>query len=152
MRLKSSPDDFLLLKPLDPYKDLGDYTVYEKELHFLFCKNCGMRCLILMGEGELADVDLEALGVKDSKANQDNDGAATGQTKVWRPKKDGWKEGKRFGSYLSVNGYSVDAGQDGFDLREITERKWVGYLDWLELHQKGSQGTQFDRPWEGGAY
>ncbi|TQN66769.1 hypothetical protein CSHISOI_08682 [Colletotrichum shisoi] len=167
MRLASSPDDFLLLKPLDPYKDLGDYTVYQKDLHFLFCKGCGMRCLILMGQGEVEEVDLEAMGVEsgggdaatDGARDEARDGARDGAqggegrpTKVWRPKRDSWKEGKKFGSYLSVNGYSVDAGQEGFDLREITENKWVGYLDWLELHSEGSQGIRYDRPWEGGAY
>ncbi|KAK2056890.1 hypothetical protein LY76DRAFT_594694 [Colletotrichum caudatum] len=153
MRLASSPDDFLLLKPLSPYEDLGDYSVYQKDLHFLFCKTCGMRCIILMGQGEVSEVDLEAIGVNNDKGpGKDSVGGGSTLTKAWRPKKDGWKEGKKWGSYLSVNGYSVDAGQDGFDLREITENKWVGYLDWLELHSEGSQGTRFDRPWEGGAY
>ncbi|OHF02572.1 hypothetical protein CORC01_02267 [Colletotrichum orchidophilum] len=169
MRLASAPDDFLLLKPLDPYNDLGDYTVYEKDLHFLFCKTCGMRCFIVMGEGEVANVDLTTVkagadadagagsGVEkgEEEAARGKDGAAAGEksvTKVWRPRKQGWVEGKKFGSYLSVNGYSVDAGQDGFDLREITEKKWIGYCDWLELHSEGSQGTRHDRPWEGGAY
>ncbi|KAF6801065.1 hypothetical protein CSOJ01_12016 [Colletotrichum sojae] len=142
LRLQSSPDDFLLLRPLDPYKELGDYTVHSGDLHFLFCKTCGMRCLILMGEGEVEEVDLGALGV-DSEPGK--------KTRAWRPRKEGWVEGKKFGSYLSVNGYSIDAGQ-GFDLREVTERKWVAYLDWLELHAEGSQGTRYDRPWEGGAY
>ncbi|KAK1959640.1 hypothetical protein LY78DRAFT_591198 [Colletotrichum sublineola] len=154
MRLASSPDDFLLLKPLSPYEELGDYSVYQKDLHFLFCKTCGMRCIILMGQGEVANVNLEAMGVKNDKKGlgKDSVGEGSGLTKVWRPKKDGWNEGKKWGSYLSVNGYSVDAGQHGFDLREITENKWVKYLDWLELHSEGSQGARFDRPWEGGAY
>lgn len=166
MRLASAPDDFLLLRPLDPYKDLGDYTAYEKDLHFLFCKSCGMRCFTFMGKGEVVDINLAALGVgagadpgSEEEGAHSKDGpaatAAAGEknmAKVWRPKKEGWVEGKKFGSYLSVNGYSVDAGQDGFDLREITEKKWVGYCDWLELHSEGSQGTRHDRPWEGGAY
>ncbi|KAK1994601.1 hypothetical protein LX36DRAFT_583999 [Colletotrichum falcatum] len=154
MRLASSPDDFLLLKPLDPYRDLGDYSVYKKDLHFLFCKTCGVRCIILMGQGEVADVDLGEMGVTNGNKGPGEESVGRGGalTKVWRPKKDGWIEGMRWGSYLSVNGYSVDAGQDGFDLREITEKKWVKYLDWLELHSEGSQGSRFDRPWEGGAY
>ncbi|UQC73850.1 uncharacterized protein CLUP02_00497 [Colletotrichum lupini] len=139
MRLASAPDDFLLLKPLDPYNDLGDYTVYEKDLHFLFCKDCGMRCFTFMGKGEVVDVDLTVLGVgagtdsgsEEKKARSKGGPAATAtageksMTKVWRPKKEGWVEGKKFGSYLSVNGYSVDAGQEGFDLREITEKNRV---------------------------
>ncbi|KAF9876402.1 hypothetical protein CkaCkLH20_06345 [Colletotrichum karsti] len=152
MRLESSPDDFLLLKPLDPYKELGDYQVYQKDLHFLFCKTCGMRCLIFMGKGEVVEVDLETLGFKSESGNGDNRADSDAKlTKIWRPLKDGWLEGKKFGSYLSVNGYAVDAGQEGFDLREITEKKWVGYLDWLELHED-SQGVRHDRPWAGGAY
>ncbi|KAJ0300933.1 hypothetical protein COL5a_008553 [Colletotrichum fioriniae] len=106
-----------------------------------------------LGVGAGADPGSEEEGAhsKDGPAAT----AAAGEknmAKVWRPKKEGWVEGKKFGSYLSVNGYSVDAGQDGFDLREITEKKWVGYCDWLELHSEGSQGTRHDRPWEGGAY
>ncbi|OLN86168.1 hypothetical protein CCHL11_04111 [Colletotrichum chlorophyti] len=155
MRLASSPDDFLLLKPLNPYEDLGDYTVHQKDLHFLFCKNCGMRCFILMGQGEQAEVDLAALGVDDAEPRAGSDSTSTesrGLTKIWKPRKEGWVEGRSFGSYLSVNGFSVDAGQEGFELREMTEMKWVGYVDWRELNQKGSQGIRYDRPWEGGAY
>lgn len=145
MRLASSPDDFLLLSPLDPYGDLGDYTSGEKSLHYLYCKTCAVRCFIHMGEGEHVEVDLGELGVA---------GHEVGKTvKAWRPKKDGWKEGRsQHGCYLSVNGYTVDAKQDGFDLGEFTANKVVGYIDYLRLDEEGMGSPRVDRPHKDGAY
>lgn len=133
IRLPSSPDDFLLLSPLDPLSDLGDYLCFERQLHFLFCKGCGVRCFTFMGEGELVEKET----------------GTSGETQtVWCPKQ-GWVEdGTR---YLSVNGYTLDAGQEGLDLREWTEKKWVMYLDCLTDEPVGSD-TTYDRPFPGGAY
>lgn len=33
--------------------------------------------------------------------------------------------------YLTVTGLTLDPGQDGLDLREWTEKKWVMYVDML---------------------
>lgn len=142
-RLDSSPDDFLLLSPLDPFTELGDYQCDGRYLHFFFCRTCGGRCFIFMGEGEVVDIDLGALGVK-------NGGGGT--VKAWRPKKEGWKEGKfDHGRYLSVNAYTLDPGQEGLDLREWYEKKWVGYIDDLrDPEDKG--GFSVERPYAGGAY
>ncbi|KAL6852737.1 hypothetical protein ACO1O0_007285 [Amphichorda felina] len=140
-RLNSSPDDFFLLSPLDPYTELGDYQCDGRYLHFFFCRNCGGRCFIFMGEGEVVDADLGALGVGE------------GTVKAWRPKKDGWKEGKvKHGCYLSVNAYTLDPDQEGLDLREWKEKKWVYYLDDLKSGQEGAGGPSYERPHPGGAY
>ncbi|CAI6093363.1 unnamed protein product [Clonostachys chloroleuca] len=141
-RLNSSPDDFLLLSPLDPFQDMGDYQCDEKLLHFFYCRVCATRCFIFMGEGELIDVDLAELGFGE-----------TGIVKAWRPKKDGWQEGKlKHGCYLSVNATSLEPGQEGFDLREWTERKWTAYLDVLRAGEPGAGLPTYERPHPGGSY
>jgi len=136
VRLASAPDDFLLLSPTDPVADLADYTCFSQRLHFYFCKTCGMRCFIFHGEGEVKEEEV-------------NIGQTQGKLPVWRPKKEGWVEGSK--DYLSVNGYTIDAGQEGLDLREWTESKSVLYLDVL-----GASGvkepSRYDRPHVGGAY
>lgn len=143
VRLPFAPDDFMLLSPLDPLQELGDYQCFGKRLHFLFCRTCGGRCFTFMGKGELVDVELEALGVKGTELGQ--------KTTVWRPKKEGWSEGMGAKSYLSVNAYSIDADQAGFDLREWTEKKWIDYIDFLEIGNTRRPG-HFEAPHEGGAY
>jgi hypothetical protein len=142
VRPKSAPKDFLLLSPLDPMQELGDYQCDAKQLHFLFCKNCGVRCFTFMGQGEVVDADLGALGVGD------------GTVKAWRPKLEGWTEDKRDnGSYLSVNANTLEPNQQGFDLREWHEKKWVCYLDFLKAGTEEEMGfPRYERPFEGGAY
>lgn len=145
MRVDSSPDDFLVLSPRDPVTELGDYQCGEKSLHFLFCKTCAVRCFIFMGEGEQVEVDLGELGVEGYEKGV--------KTAVWRPKKEGWKEGKaQHGCYLSVNGYTVDANQEGFELGDITDSKVVGYIDYLKSGEEGMGHPRLSRPHQGGAY
>lgn len=92
----------------------------------------------------MAEVDLDELGVRD------RNGGRMGKRTIWRPKAEGWDE-VNSGYYLSVNGYTVDAGQDGFQLSDFTANKWVGYMDCLEL--KGPEREpRYDRPYEGGAF
>ncbi|KAK1749480.1 hypothetical protein QBC47DRAFT_395703 [Echria macrotheca] len=143
IRLPSPPDDFLLLSPLDPLRELGDYQCFQKKLHFLFCRTCGARCFTFAGEGEVVEREVPL----------STDDARDGEKKtVWCPKQ-GWVEdGTR---YLSVNGYTVDAGQEGLDWRVWTENKWVMYMDWLsgeDAHPVGEDRRRYDRPFPGGAY
>lgn len=126
----------MLLSPLD-LKELGDYTCIDHELHWYFCRNCGVRCFTLMGEGEVVDVELEEMGIK---------GAEKGSTRAWRPKGEGWKENKT--GYLSVNALTLGQGQEGLDLREWVEKKCVGYEEML--FEKVDE--RVERPHEGGAY
>ena len=135
VRVASDANDFLLLSPTDPFQELGDYLCFDKELHWFFCKQCGGRCFTYAGEEENVEVDLGALGVP---------GEAEGKkTKVWKH--------KGGPAYLSVNGYAIDAGQDGLDLREWTEKKWLQYFDMLPEREKRLRRT-YDRPHAGGAY
>lgn len=133
IRLPYPPDDFALLSPLNPLEELGDYQCFEKKLHFLFCKTCGVRCFTFMGEGELVE---KKVGGLDSRT-------------VWSPKQ-GWYEDLT--RYLSVNAYTLDAGQDGLDLREWTEKKWVMYLDCLSDGHDPIASRSYERPFPGGAY
>lgn len=141
-RLNSSPDDFLLLSPIDPFQGMGDYQCDEKTLHFFFCRTCATRCFIFCGQGEVIDVDLAEIGAGEE-----------GTVKAWRPKKEGWKEGKAdHGCYLSVNGIAFDQGQEGLDLREWTEKKWTAYLDVRRAGQPDMQPPTYQRPAPGGCY
>jgi hypothetical protein len=144
-RVRSSPDDFLLLSPGDPYRDLGDYQCDGGYLHFFYCKKCAVRCFIFMGQGETVEVDddavLSMLGSGDKTVT------------AWRPKKEGWQEGRlQHGCYLSVNALTIDPGQKSFDLREWTEKKWMLYLDVLRSGEDGAGHPSYDRPHPGGSY
>ncbi|POR32201.1 DUF636 domain-containing protein [Tolypocladium paradoxum] len=140
VRVASSADDFLLLAPLDPLADLGDYLWQKKRLHFLYCRTCATRCFIFVGDGEVVDVDLAQLGVAGETAEPGN------RTRVWRVKRDGAHPD--YGTYLSVNGNTIDAGQ-AFDMRELTDKKIVQYYDYL--HDDAAAG-RYDRPHPGGCY
>lgn len=140
IRLPNPAEDFVLLSPLDPLAELGDYTCNKNRLHFLFCKTCGMRCFTFAGEGEV-------LGKEVPLVSTDGKGEIE-ERKIWCPR-DPWTESHT--SYISMNAYSIDAGQEGFDLREWTEKKWVAYLDCLGLPGERDMWT-CERPQRGGAY
>lgn len=166
IRPPSSPDDFLLLSPLDPFKGdvLQEYVKEGGKVHTFFCKTCATRCFGFSGEGEIIDVDLQGIGVdgveelvEQLTSNTDAEahgGSAT--VKAWKPKKEGWNEtaSTKTASYLSVNAYAIDAGQEGFDLREVTEKKHLVYLDGLNFQQNGGSMNMpsVERPFPGGAY
>lgn len=143
VRVPFAPDDFLLLSPLDPLSELGTYKRRPDGFNFLFCKNCGTRCLTFMGEGENVEVDLGELGIEGEEKGK--------VTKVWRPKKEGWKEGRANGCYLSVNGHSIEAGQEGFDIGVFVDNDWVLYYDYRELHRE-ARPQKYGTPHEFGAY
>ena len=135
IRLPFPHDDFMILSPLNPLKDLADYQCFKNVLHWLFCKKCGVRCFTFAGEGELVDRDVGGSGER---------------VTVWSPLP-GFMD--TMTTYLSVNAYTIEPGQEGFDLREWTEKKWVEYLDCLDLGgEKKKLQTSFDRPPRGGAY
>jgi hypothetical protein len=156
IRLANAVSDFLLLSPLDPNTEFGDYRCNMKIGQFFFCKTCGGRCLTFLGEGEVVDVDLKELGVGD-EALKRLGVEGDGKVKAWRPKEGVFNEGtlteedKERGmkmSYLGINGFAVDAGQEGLELRELTEKKWVCYLNMLTEEPVHS----YDGPRDGGAY
>ncbi|KAF2436274.1 hypothetical protein EJ08DRAFT_655950 [Tothia fuscella] len=129
IRLPSPPDDFVLLSPLDSFKELGDYTCNKDIIHFPFCKKCGVRCFAIDWEGEVVEKEVD--GEKKS---------------VWVLKKP--PEGEQPKTYLSINAHTIEAGQEGFDLREWHEKGWINYLD--ELDEK--EEDRYDVPHRGGVY
>lgn len=132
-------DDFLLLSPLDPFGELGDYQCFGKFLHFFFCRTCGVRPFIFAGESETVEVNsAEVRGSDEGSEAADNK-----PVKVWRPKRGGDQ------TYLSVNGHTIDANQAGFDMRILTEKKQVLYVDCLSEPEGPST---YDRPPNGGCY
>ncbi|TQW01114.1 hypothetical protein V2A60_002128 [Cordyceps javanica] len=135
--------DFLLLRPLDPYAALGDYLTDDKVIHFLFCRTCGVRCFSTNAVGEVVGIDAAALGLPGGAAGAD------APTEAWKA-----VEGTgppEYGTFVSVNGYTIDAGQDAFDMRELTEKKRVRYLDTFSEIGK-ELPCRWDRPHEHGSY
>lgn len=132
--------DFMLLSPLDPFTEMGDYLTNDAEIHFFFCKVCGVRCFSLYGNSETAEVDLAELGVAGYEAGK--------LTQVWRA------TGGEAGTRVLANGLTIDAGQEGlgFDLRVLTEKKQVKYVDTLPEKVEDSLPGRWDRPHHGGCY
>ncbi|CZR55012.1 uncharacterized protein PAC_04898 [Phialocephala subalpina] len=145
IRLPSSPSDFLLLSPLNPVQGgLNDYTCFDHEIHWYFCPTCGVRCFAFNGDngggdGEVVEVELE------TEVKGENGGKVGDKVKVWKPKTEGWIEGDT--GYFSVNAHTLDAGQEGLDLRDWTEKGWILYLDMAT-----DKEPRFGRPHDGGIY
>jgi hypothetical protein len=164
VRVPSPPDDFLLLSPLDPLGEmtsqaksdnsanisLSDYTCFDKQLHFLFCPECGGRCMTFAGPSERIEVDIDALGLpKVTVERLVSQFGGRSKIPAWRPSKEKWAvSGMDPICYLSINAFSFDADQDGLDLREWTEKKWVMYLDCLKLEGE----PRYESPYPNGAY
>jgi hypothetical protein len=140
-----------VLSPSDPLTELGDYLCFAKQIHWLFCKTCGVRCFAFMGEGEITEQEVPLLKIpaRDPVTGEET-GLETigGKTmSVWSPKKEGWKEGVGR-CYLALNAHSLDAKQEGLDLREWAEKKWICYLDGMD--ETGEDN--YDKPHVGGTY
>ena len=129
VRLNSPEEDFVLLAPLDPFTELGDYQCAAKTKHAFYCKTCAVRIFTFTGEGEVSDVEV---------------GEPGRVTRAWRPKKGGR-------NYLSVNGHTIDGGQEGFEMRDLTEKKLVMYYDCIRDGDEEAD-PQYERPFSGGCY
>ena len=145
VRLKDSPNDFLLLSPLNPHDGgLSNYKCSDKIVDWFFCGNCGVRCFCLWGEGEVVHIDLEKWLGKESEGKK---------TKVWKPRVQNWREGSAEweegkNAYLAVNAMSIEPGQEGFNLKEWHEQGWINYLDCK--YEK--EDNRYREPHEGGCY
>jgi hypothetical protein len=132
LRLDDAPGDFHLLNPLNPATGgLGDYRCASKKASWFFCPNCGVRCFTVRdAEGEVREIETEE-----------------GKVQAWGVKRKGWDEKNRKG-YLSVNAATLDADQEGLDLREWTEKGWIYYCD----RKKDVGEFRLGEPHEGGMY
>ena len=89
------------------------------------------------------EVDLGALGVKGVEAGK--------KTKVWRRPTTTGPGATPFSHFVTVNASSIDAGQDGFDMREWVDKGWLKYMDNLNHTGQGMPSIG-DKPFAGGAY
>jgi hypothetical protein len=138
VRLPSPAVDFALLSPLDPFAELGDYRCNGGRQSWFFCKKCGTSCICFAGDSEVI-------------TRTDIPGQEGKEVKVWAPAKATFSEnvkGKTDHDYLSINAHTLEPNQQGFDLREWSEKKRVSFLDCLNHLEE----TNFDRPAEGGTY
>lgn len=138
VRPREPAADFLLLSPLDPFGELGDYQCFGKKLHFFFCRTCGVRPFIFAGASEVAKVSSAEVGMSDGRP----DAAANKSLNVWRPRRGD-------DVYLSVNGHTIEANQEEFEMRVLTEKKQVLYVDCLSDPEGPAT---YERPHNGGCY
>jgi hypothetical protein len=147
LRVDDAPRDFALLSPLNPMKELSNYSIKPGGAQWLFCPTCGVRCILLHGPeniGQVVEYDLAAKGVDLKLAKIEGDGAAV---KVWVPNPDIWHEEKTCA--LRVNAFSLEARQVGLDLREWTEKNWIEYTAILD---NDVNSRSYEKPFEGGTY
>lgn len=145
-RPASPSNDFYLLSPLDPSKSLGDYTCFEKNLHFYFCHKCGNSCFTFCGQGEVVDVDLNALQKTEGNTERNTE---VKKTKAWRVVDDpDARDGK--GPYLSINAHTID-GDQGLDMRKLTDDKLVMYVD-CRGESEEQESPNYEYPHAGGSW
>jgi hypothetical protein len=142
-RLPDSTQDFLLLSPTK-LENLASYQVFKKHIDWVFCRDCGVRCFAVAGPMETVEVDVQELVEGKSEGKK---------TLVTRPQAGAWVERgtrEQRNAYLSVNLLTLEKEQ-GFDLRELVEKKWLAYLDCYETGGVRSE-PRYDRPFEEGTY
>lgn len=69
-----------------------------------------MRCFAVAGEGEIRGVEIEG-----------------SKSEAWMVKSEGWDESGM--NYLTINAATLEPGQEGFNLKEWTEKGWIAYFD-----------------------
>jgi hypothetical protein len=119
-------DDFMVLSPLDPDRELGVYTPEGGRHKWFFCPKCGVRCFAVGGngggEGEVVAVASSELGLGDETM-----------------------------PYVSINGITIDWSED-FDMRVLTEEKRVQYFDDKSEPEAKKKDPRWERPHYGGCY
>ena len=69
-----------------------------------------------------------------------DDGKGKGER--WAPRREGWEEGTT--GYFSINRLTLDQPQEGLDLREWVDKKWIFYMDHMSDTDKAKYS--YDRP------
>jgi hypothetical protein len=140
-------DDFMVLSPLDPDRELGVYTPEGGRHKWFFCPKCGVRCFAVGGngggKGEVVSVASSELGLGDNSGDRED-----GKREVWRAKWDGKDETM---PYVSINGITIDWSED-FDMRVLTEEKRVQYFDDKSEPEAKKKDPRWERPHYGGCY
>jgi hypothetical protein len=135
----------------DPLAQLGSYTYFDRQIQWLFCQTCAVRCFSFTGEGEVVERDVPEVQIpkrdEETRLEIGKEMVGGARRKVWVPKEEGWDE-SRGESSLNVNAYTLEAKQEGLDLREWVEKKLICYLDCLDE----VNGPDFERPHADGAY
>jgi hypothetical protein len=162
LRLADSPGDFYVFAPAPggaegegpaaadgPAAAGGDgwgaYRCGPRRVNrWVFCKACGARPFGFRGEWSARPLDEAPAEVRAAAARGAGSGGAVA---AWSPRREGWSEGRGRGSYLSVNLTSVDAKQEGFDLRDFTTFRWIRYFDLLN-----DSYQEADVPFAGGMF
>jgi hypothetical protein len=162
----SPADDFVLLSPLaaasssdagglgGPFgnglgEGISNYTCFAGEVNWWFCNKCGVRCFGSVGEAEIGYIDLEKWRIEGGQPANEPRGTP-GSTRVWRLKKLEGDPKEREKIYLTVNAQTLDHDQEGLDLREWFEKKWIRYIDFKDPEE--SDELRYDGPFEGGTY
>jgi hypothetical protein len=154
LRLQSSPDDFLVLKPVEPKtpddegSGVSNYMCNRKVSKWYFCSTCGVRTFAIRGKKVTEEVELPTTLLQKAGVVDDNAKGEMSKVKVWRCQKEGWNEWKPDRTnYLSVNATTLDVRQKGLDLRKWSEWGIIEYCNALEL-----KADWQSVPHEGGMY
>lgn len=107
-----------------------------------------------MGEGRVSDVSVEtdSLDIPLERLTLSDNAKADQKKKLvkaWHGIPDSEAVNIPDGQYLSVNAHTIDANQEGFDMRDWVDKKAVKYLDCLDDAQNEDR---YDRPHAGGCY
>lgn len=164
IRTLDPANDFFVISPKNPMEEgsgLKSYIPKGMTGTWHFCEHCGIRGFSLRGTGYNDEVDLPTALLQRlySRTLNGTTGEITAKNgemtrvSVWRPKKD-WHELKdededgKGTDYLSINGATLDAHNDNFDLRQLHENGYVAYVQTLEMEGMDYQNT----PYFGGMY
>jgi hypothetical protein len=132
LRLKSAPDDFLLLSPTDPEAEDSGMTCYntpQKKSSWWFCKTCGVRCFTSRAPSEVLIVELPLESLKRLEISTEETIGGTAAVFAWKMKKEGFREHPHGNNYFSVNAVTLDNHQKGLNRAAWHENKWVHYVD-----------------------
>lgn len=154
LRLRSAPDDFLLLSPLEPEAEDSSLTRYLtalKRSSWWFCKICGVRCFTVRHPAENTEAEvpvesLQKLGIKEKSDAEGPDDVV--KVPVYKLKSEGFAESPHGTSYFSLNAVTLDAHQEGLNLAQWHENRWVQYVDSLG----DGRGWKTGEPHPGGIY
>lgn len=168
IRIPDPANDFFVISPKNPLAEGSGYKGYIFETGegpWQFCERCGTRAFAVRGDGPVeeegyndeADLPTALLQRLHSKAFDGTAGEITAKedeitrVSVWRPKKDWHDNNAEDGTgtdSLSINAVTLDAHNDNWDLRQLHENGYIGYMQTLQWVGDDLEAT----PYFGGTY